>query len=124
MHSKYFVISGEYCRECRFMCLFRHKIWWMIPRFGGSASDIPMETQLLLLELREESAVEDGSHVGRSADNTSYVLFLPVLEGQFRATLHGSSANELEFCVESGEFTYYLHIPFIVRSFEVRIIIC
>ena len=101
---EYFLIGCEFCRECRFMCLFRHKIWWMIPRFGSSASDIRMETQMLLLEVREESAVQDDdSTLVQSTDNnTSYVLFLPVLEGQFRATLQGNSANELEFCVESG----------------------
>ncbi|KAH6815815.1 seed imbibition 2, partial [Perilla frutescens var. frutescens] len=97
------VFSLGVLQECRFMCLFRHKIWWMIPRFGSSASDIPMETQLLLLEVREDSAVQDDSCLGQSDDNTFYVLFLPVLEGQFRATLQGKSANELEFCVESGD---------------------
>lgn len=30
-------------------------------------------------------------------------MFLPALEGQFRATLQGTSANELQFCVESGD---------------------
>ncbi|KAK4438452.1 putative galactinol--sucrose galactosyltransferase 2 [Sesamum alatum] len=89
--------------ECKFVCLFRHKIWWMIPRFGSSGSDIPMETQLLLMEVRENSAVCDNISSGQSADNTFYVLLLPVLEGQFRATLQGTKANELEFCVESGD---------------------
>ncbi|KAL7098370.1 hypothetical protein ACP275_09G013200 [Erythranthe tilingii] len=79
-------------QECKFTCLFRHKIWWMIPRFGGFGSDIPIETQMLLLEVKEESL-----------DNTLYVLLLPVLEGAFRATLQGTSANELELCVESGD---------------------
>ncbi|EPS63233.1 hypothetical protein M569_11554, partial [Genlisea aurea] len=85
------VFSLGVLRECKFMCLFRPKIWWMIPRFGSSASDIPIETQLLLLELREKS------------DDAFYVLLLPVLEGQFRATLQGNPANELEFCAESGD---------------------
>ncbi|KAK6148258.1 hypothetical protein DH2020_019170 [Rehmannia glutinosa] len=90
-------------QEYRFMCLFRHKIWWMIPRFGSLGSDIPIETQMLLLEVREASAVSDDSFSGQSANNTFYVVLLPVLEGQFRATLQGTSANELEFCVESGD---------------------
>ncbi|KAL0341618.1 UNVERIFIED_CONTAM: putative galactinol--sucrose galactosyltransferase 2 [Sesamum calycinum] len=89
--------------ESKFVCLFRHKIWWMIPRFGSSGSDIPLETQLLLLEVREKSAVCDDISSGQSANNTFYVLLLPVLEGQFRATLQGTMANELEFCVESGD---------------------
>lgn len=106
-------VAGEYCRKHKFVCLFRHKIWWMIPRFGSSGSDIPVETQMLLLELREESAFCDDSSSEQSADSSLYVLLLPVLEGQFRATLQGNSANELEFCVESGKLTHFCpHDPF------------
>ncbi|CAA0818082.1 Probable galactinol--sucrose galactosyltransferase 2 [Striga hermonthica] len=91
-------------KEYRYMCLFRHKIWWMIPRFGSSGRDIPMETQMLLLEVRLESvAVCDDNLSVKNGHNTFYVLLLPVLEGQFRASLQGNSANELEFCVESGD---------------------
>ncbi|PIN27052.1 Galactinol--sucrose galactosyltransferase [Handroanthus impetiginosus] len=97
------VFSLGVLRELRFMCLFRHKIWWMIPRFGSLGSDIPIETQMLLLEVREESAVCDDSFSGQADDNTFYVLFLPLLEGQFRATLQGTPAHELEFCIESGD---------------------
>ncbi|XP_073040177.1 probable galactinol--sucrose galactosyltransferase 2 isoform X2 [Primulina eburnea] len=89
-------------QEYKFLCLFRHKIWWMIPRFGSSGSDVPIETQMLLLEVTEESAVSDGNSSRRLVGNSFYVLFLPVLEGQFRASLQGTSANELQFCVESG----------------------
>ncbi|KAG8378714.1 hypothetical protein BUALT_Bualt07G0014000 [Buddleja alternifolia] len=97
------VFSLGVIQQFKFMCLFRHKIWWMIPRFGSLGSDIPMETQMLLLEVREKSATCDDSSSGQSADNTFYVLLLPVLEGQFRATLQGSCADELQFCVESGD---------------------
>lgn len=78
---------------------------------------------MLLLEVREESAVQDDSCLGQSADNTTYVLFLPVLEGEFRATLQGNSANELEFCVESGELKY-LHITFSVQNVEELCSVC
>ncbi|PIA51544.1 hypothetical protein AQUCO_01100416v1, partial [Aquilegia coerulea] len=84
--------------EYRFLCLFRFNIWWMIPRFGKSASDIRMETQMLLLEARED-------HHDESIDSekTFYILMLPLLDGEFRASLQGSSTNELQFCVESGD---------------------
>lgn len=39
-------------KDVRLLCLFRFKLWWMIPRTGSSASDIPLETQMLLLEAR------------------------------------------------------------------------
>lgn len=74
----------------------------MIPRYGESGSEIPMETQMLLLEVREESAVDDGISSDPATENTFYILFLPVLDGEFRTSLQGTSANELQFCVESG----------------------
>ncbi|KAL1178451.1 hypothetical protein V6Z11_A03G098400 [Gossypium hirsutum] len=54
---------------------------------SGSKSDIPAETQMLLLEV----------------ENKFYVLILPVLDGQFRTSLQGTPDNELEFCIESGD---------------------
>ncbi|KAK5846222.1 probable galactinol--sucrose galactosyltransferase 2 isoform X2 [Gossypium arboreum] len=74
-------------QEHRLVCLFRFKIWWMIPCFGTSGGDIPAETQMLLLEV----------------ENKFYVLILPVLDGQFRTSLQGTPDNELEFCIESGD---------------------
>ncbi|KAF6153868.1 hypothetical protein GIB67_001101 [Kingdonia uniflora] len=88
-------------RDVRLLCLFRFKMWWMIPRMGNSGSDVPVETQMLLLELREDG----GEVVDSSSGSVSYVLFLPVLDGEFRSSLQGNSANELEFCVESGDPT-------------------
>jgi hypothetical protein len=72
----------------------------MIPRVGNSGSDIPIETQMLLLEAREGPEVDA---------KTSYIIFLPVLDGEFRSSLQGNSSNELQFCVESGKF----QIPFL-----------
>ncbi|KAH6774872.1 hypothetical protein C2S52_000147 [Perilla frutescens var. hirtella] len=80
--------------EARLLSLFRFKIWWMIPRVGNSAKDIPVETQMLLMEAREQA---DG--------NTAYVLFLPILDGKFRSSLQGNLDNELEVCVETGDST-------------------
>lgn len=93
-------------RGYRLLSLFRVKIWWMIPRVGKSASDVPMETQLLLVEAREESALKtdfSSDSEETEEENTSYILFLPVLDGAFRATLQGTTLNELQFCVESGD---------------------
>ncbi|XP_050228226.1 probable galactinol--sucrose galactosyltransferase 2 [Mercurialis annua] len=80
-------------RNLRLLCLFRFKMWWMIPRVGDSGSDIPVETQMLLMEVADESP--DAS--------PSYVVFLPVLDGDFRTSLQGNSSDELEICVESGD---------------------
>ncbi|XP_022729354.1 probable galactinol--sucrose galactosyltransferase 2 [Durio zibethinus] len=87
----------------KLLCLFRFKIWWMIPRYGKSGSEIPLETQMLLLEVREESAVDDGISSDPATENPFYILVLPVLDGEFRTSLQGTPANELQFCVESGD---------------------
>ncbi|KAK6153257.1 hypothetical protein DH2020_012896 [Rehmannia glutinosa] len=90
--------------NCKFMCLFIAKIWWMIPRVGKSAKDIPMETQMLLLEAGEESFLADDETIEETVtQNKFYVLILPVLDGAFRTTLQGTQSNELQFCYESGD---------------------
>ncbi|KAK8678298.1 hypothetical protein V6N13_143803 [Hibiscus sabdariffa] len=80
-------------KDVRLLCLFRFKLWWMIPRTGSSASDIPLETQMLLLEAKQ----------GPASHRSTYILFLPVLDDNFRISLQGNSSDELEFCVESGD---------------------
>ena len=81
----------------------------MIPRVGKSGSEIPLETQMLLLEAREQSALHDEiSSDTNYTENTFYILLLPVLEGQFRTSLQGTPANELQFCVESGSLALLL----------------
>ncbi|XP_027931803.1 probable galactinol--sucrose galactosyltransferase 2 [Vigna unguiculata] len=84
-------------QNVRLLCLFRFKIWWMIPRVGNSGRDIPVETQMLLLEARERMDSQS------SKEQNSYIIFLPVLDGEFRSSLQGNSSNELELCVESGD---------------------
>ncbi|KAL0453092.1 UNVERIFIED_CONTAM: putative galactinol--sucrose galactosyltransferase 2 [Sesamum latifolium] len=83
--------------DVRFMCLFRFKLWWMTQRMGTCGKDIPLETQFMLVESKDtsESEHEDAP--------TIYTVFLPVLEGQFRAVLQGNEKNELEICLESGD---------------------
>ncbi|KAI9173769.1 hypothetical protein LWI28_006155 [Acer negundo] len=97
------VFSLGFLEKYKFLCLFRFKIWWMIPRVGKSGSEIPMETQMLLLEAREEFALHDEVSSDAAAENTFYILLLPVLEGQFRTSLQGTPENELQFCIESGD---------------------
>lgn len=82
----------DWCRDVRLLCLYRFKLWWMMPRVGDSGSDIPVETQMLLLEVKED----------KPSDEPNYILFLPLLDGDFRSSLQGNSADELELCIESG----------------------
>ncbi|KAI4300775.1 hypothetical protein L6164_034111 [Bauhinia variegata] len=76
----------------RFMCCFRFKLWWMTQRMGTCGRDIPLETQFMLIESKDE---EDTP--------TIYTVLLPLLEGQFRAVLQGNDKNEIEICIESGD---------------------
>ncbi|KAL8141982.1 hypothetical protein V2J09_015014 [Rumex salicifolius] len=85
-----------------FLSLFRFKIWWMIPRVGKSGSEVPLETQFLLLQVQYDLQLQEND-TESNAESTLYVLFLPVLDGPFRTSLQGSEANELQFCVESGD---------------------
>lgn len=68
---------------------------------GSCGKDIPLETQFLLVESKETNKAE-------SETQTIYTVFLPLLEGQFRAVLQGNDKNELEICLESGEFSRLL----------------
>jgi len=59
---------------------------------GSSGKEIPIETQFLLLE---NKADEEG-------EETIYTVFLPLVEGSFRACLQGNDNDALELCLESG----------------------
>lgn len=76
------------------MCVFRFKMWWMTQRMGTCGQDIPFETQFLIVE---------GSTGGVDNESSIYTVFLPILEGDFRAVLQGNERNELEICLESGK---------------------
>jgi raffinose synthase len=56
----------------RFLACARNKLWWMTPEWGSTLARLPPETQFLLLELEEPG---------------TYGLVLPLIDGDFRATL-------------------------------------
>nr|GMD57930.1 probable galactinol--sucrose galactosyltransferase 1 [Ipomoea batatas] len=82
----------------RFMCSFRFKMWWMTQRMGTCGQDIPFETQFMIVEGHEASQFEETDE-----GSALYVVFLPILEGDFRAVIQGNADNELEICLESGD---------------------
>nr|CAD1826631.1 unnamed protein product [Ananas comosus var. bracteatus] len=89
-------------QDLRFMCTFRFKLWWMTQRMGSSGRDIPFETQFLIVEGTDCSQFGEGSEDGFSR-SAVYTVFLPILEGAFRAVLQGNTNDELEICLESGD---------------------
>ncbi|KAK6913670.1 LOW QUALITY PROTEIN: Glycosyl hydrolases 36 [Dillenia turbinata] len=75
--------------ERKFLSIFRFKTWWSTMWVGSNGSDLQMETQLILLQLQEPNS-------------NSYVLILPLIEGNFRAAIHPGNEGEVILCVESG----------------------
>lgn len=70
----------------------------MTQRMGSYGGDVPLETQFMLVESK------DGTQGGNQDDSpTIYTVFLPLLEGPFRAVLQGNDNNEIEICLDSGE---------------------
>lgn len=82
--------------------MFRFKMWWMTQRMGSYGKDIPFETQFLMVEARDGSNFGEESKDGAVDRPALYTVFLPILEGDFRAVLQGNANNELEICLESG----------------------
>lgn len=99
-NSRHVVQLGS-LREVRFMACFRFKLWWMAQKMGDKASDIPLETQFLLVETKDGSHIE--SDDGNEENQIVYTVFLPLIEGSFRACLQGNAQDELELCLESGD---------------------
>ncbi|XP_073034458.1 probable galactinol--sucrose galactosyltransferase 6 isoform X2 [Primulina eburnea] len=95
------VVSLGNLRDVRFLACFRFKLWWMSQKMGDKGRDIPLETQFLLLETK------DGSHLESEADDEEskviYTVFLPLIEGSFKACLQGNDEDQLELCLESGD---------------------
>ncbi|PON77066.1 Glycosyl hydrolase [Parasponia andersonii] len=90
-------------REVRFMATFRFKLWWMAQKMGDRGSEIPLETQFLLVETKDGSHLEPGGDDGSDENRTVYTVFLPLVEGPFRACLQGNHQDKLELCLESGD---------------------
>lgn len=68
---------------------------------GLFGKDVPLETQFLLLESKDGSQLRTGAELER-VNQTVYIVFLPLLDGAFRASLQGNEDDELELCLESG----------------------
>ena len=99
------------------MCCFRFKLWWMTQRMGSCGRDLPSETQFLLVESEDSSpdlvTVSAMGGIGRQEEEEKrrmvYTVFLPLLEGSFRASLQGNAEDQLQLCLESGKFYPFWH---------------
>ncbi|KAL2465547.1 putative galactinol--sucrose galactosyltransferase 6 [Abeliophyllum distichum] len=96
------VVSLGMLLEVRFLACFRFKLWWMAQKMGDKGRDIPLETQFLLVETKDGSNLESDIN-GNEDNNVVYTVFLPLVEGPFKACLQGNDHDELELCLESGD---------------------
>ncbi|GLJ46890.1 hypothetical protein SUGI_0989020 [Cryptomeria japonica] len=85
------VISIGTLKNLRFLSCFRFNIFWMSQKMGTSGREVPDETQFLLVESRGDE------------DDVYYSVFLPLIEGSFRACLQGNAKDQLQLCLESGD---------------------
>ncbi|XP_050235615.1 probable galactinol--sucrose galactosyltransferase 6 isoform X2 [Mercurialis annua] len=99
-NSRHVVPLGT-LRDVRFMACFRFKLFWMAQKMGDHGKDIPLETQFLMVETKNGSHLE--SDGGNEENQIIYTVFLPLIEGSFRACLQGNIDDELELCLESGD---------------------
>jgi len=85
------------------MSLYRFKMWWMTQWTGVCGCEIPFETQFLLVEVRNSLCLDNARTGSDGTDKQEmYIVFLPLLEGDFRAVLQGNEQNEMVICLESG----------------------
>lgn len=83
--------SLGHLRAChRLLACARVNRYWMGPAFGTCEKDIPLDTQFLLVELKEGGP---------------YALMLPMVDAGFRATLQSATKNHLQVACfsESGD---------------------
>ncbi|KAK7259185.1 hypothetical protein RIF29_24785 [Crotalaria pallida] len=70
-----------------FLSIFRFKTWWSTQWVGNSGSDLQMDTQWILLDVPEIK---------------SYVIIIPIIEGNFRSALFPGSDGHVHIWAESG----------------------
>jgi len=88
------VLSLGKLKGIRFMSIFRFKLWWTTHWVGSNGSDMETETQILLLDTPTKAA-------SQNLPPHPYVLILPLIEGQFRASLQPGEDDNIDVCVES-----------------------
>src|SRR5579862_2366078 len=85
--ARHVFVVGDLTNIARFTSCHRYEPYWMKAAAGTHAGQTPIETQFLLAELTD----------GRCA------LFVPLLDGPFRAALQGAGEHGLELVAESGD---------------------
>lgn len=70
----------------RFLVCYRRSAWWMEAAFGTETSQVPPETQFLLIETTQDD----------------YLLIIPLIHEPFRMSLYGSETEGLQLKAQTG----------------------
>jgi raffinose synthase len=91
------IALGALPAGAKLVALARIKRWWMAPTFPAGADDVPVETQLLLVELPPDGIADDDADgaVRSAAADRRYAVVLPLIDydSGFRATLFGADGG-------------------------------
>lgn len=85
--ARFTAILGRIADLTRFTACHRYDEWWMKPAAGAAATDIPVETQSLIVQRTDGTCV----------------LIIPLLDGSMRCALEGDAAGNLVLVAESND---------------------
>jgi len=80
-------LVGKPVSTKNFVCGHTTDIYWLYPKTGKLISEIPSDTQFLLTQL----------------DNNDYVVWIPILDNNFRCSIEATQNNELIVSAESND---------------------
>ncbi|MCO5613082.1 hypothetical protein L7F22_067356 [Adiantum nelumboides] len=82
-------------QNTRFASIFRFKVWWATQWVGNHGSNLQKETQILTLDTHTKAK-------GDGVNDYPYIVFVPIIEGSFRAALQPGINDYVDAFVESG----------------------
>ncbi|MDG1729921.1 MAG: Sip1-related alpha-galactosidase [Algibacter sp.] len=85
--NEHFFNLGKIQGFQRYSATYRNKSCWMIPSIGYKISDLPAETQFLLLD----------------RGNSNYLMMIPLVDEKSRCSIGGLNSGELELIAETGD---------------------
>jgi raffinose synthase len=82
---------GDLITSEKLLAAARLTRYWMGPKFGKTAKDIPVETQFLLLQLTDDDEANTASTTTTTTPSPpKYAVMMPLVDGGCRSTLEGS----------------------------------
>ena len=91
--SQHDVNLGKILTGSRLLCFSRIKRWWQAPFFASDADAVPVETQMILIELNRAQSGSDKE--APNFHNKMYAVLIPLIDFDrgFRVTLFGKEGG-------------------------------